>query len=304
MGSLFETNGRLTSETSDWQPHDAPQHVSLPPAWGICQRCYLQVKLVAETLFALILALLAAPLILISALLVRLTSAGPALYSQLRIGRKERTYTIHKIRTMTHNCEQHSGPCWSVPGDPRITWVGKFLRRTHLDELPQLWNVLFGHMALVGPRPERREFVPRLQNVIPLYGDRLLVRPGVTGLAQVQLPPDTDLTSVRRKLAYDLYYVHNISFWLDLRILICTGLYVLGGPFYRLTRFLLPSEATVKKFYHELCASLEKHKDQAADVPEAAPPLKAAGKKPSPNGTGTNGCPVASNSPTRLLGRA
>jgi lipopolysaccharide/colanic/teichoic acid biosynthesis glycosyltransferase len=210
----------------------------------------------AETLFAVVLLLLAAPLILVAALLVRISSAGPALYSQVRMGRLKRLYTIHKIRTMKHNCEKHSGPCWSVPGDPRITTVGRFLRRTHLDELPQLWNVLRGQMALVGPRPERPEFVPQLEAVIDLYGDRLLVRPGMTGLAQVQLPPDTDLASVQRKLAYDLYYVHHMSPWLDLRILVCTGLYVLGGPLHCLSSYLLPSREKVEGFYQQLIRQL------------------------------------------------
>jgi lipopolysaccharide/colanic/teichoic acid biosynthesis glycosyltransferase len=137
---------------------------------------------------------------------------------------------------MGHDCEKVSGPQWSRPGDPRITRVGAFLRRTHLDELPQLWNVLRGEMSLVGPRPERPEFVPALAEAIPGYLGRLQVRPGVTGLAQVTLPADTDLDSVRRKLASDLHYVNYFNAWLDLRILLATGLKVFGTPFSLIAR--------------------------------------------------------------------
>jgi lipopolysaccharide/colanic/teichoic acid biosynthesis glycosyltransferase len=132
---------------------------------------------------------------------------------------------------MYHNCERLSGPCWSTPNDTRITPVGRFLRRTHIDELPQLWNVLCGEMSLVGPRPERPELIPGLASRIPGYCHRLEVRPGVTGLAQIQLPPDTDLDSVRRKLAVDLYYARHLNFGLDLAILLWMPCYLLGIPF-------------------------------------------------------------------------
>jgi lipopolysaccharide/colanic/teichoic acid biosynthesis glycosyltransferase len=188
-------------------------------------------KVSVDFFCALVLLLLSVPLILLAALAVRLTSRGPVLYTQTRLGRGGRPYTIYKIRTMTHNCESQSGARWATNSDPRITPIGRFLRRTHLDELPQLWNILRGEMSLVGPRPERPEFIPQLAQAIPGYRERLLVRPGLTGLAQVQLPPDTDLQSVRRKLAYDLYYIENMSFWLDLRLLTNTLLHVVGLPF-------------------------------------------------------------------------
>jgi lipopolysaccharide/colanic/teichoic acid biosynthesis glycosyltransferase len=132
---------------------------------------------------------------------------------------------------MVHNCESLTGPRWSIPGDPRVTPVGWFLRASHLDELPQLLNVLRGEMSLVGPRPERPEFLPELERKLPAYPLRLALRPGVTGLAQVQLPPDTSVGSVRRKLAHDLYYIRHLGPWLDLRLLLCTALYVIGVPF-------------------------------------------------------------------------
>jgi lipopolysaccharide/colanic/teichoic acid biosynthesis glycosyltransferase len=180
---------------------------------------------------ALLLLIATAPLVLVAAVLVKLTSRGPVFYSQTRLGRNGRPYAIWKLRTMLHNCECWSGPQWSTAGDPRVTPVGRILRRMHLDELPQLWNVVRGEMSLVGPRPERPEFAVQLEKLIPHYTGRLLVRPGLTGLAQIQLPPDTDIDSVRRKLAYDLYYVRRLSFWLDARILLSTGFYLLSVPF-------------------------------------------------------------------------
>jgi lipopolysaccharide/colanic/teichoic acid biosynthesis glycosyltransferase len=141
-----------------------------------------------------------------------------------------RRFTIYKIRTMTHDCERYTGPRWSVTGDGRATRVGRVLRRLHLDELPQLWNVLRGDMSLVGPRPERPEIAGPLARALPGYGRRLAVRPGLTGLAQVQLPPDEDLAGVARKLALDLDYVRRMGPWLDLRILAATALKLAGVP--------------------------------------------------------------------------
>jgi len=176
---------------------------------------------------------------LVTALLLKLTSRGPVLYSQIRLGLNGRPFTIYKIRTMVHNCEKSSGACWSPPSDPRVTPLGCILRATHLDELPQLWNILRGDMSLVGPRPERPEFVPALERAIPNYRGRLLVRPGITGLAQVQLPPDSDIPGVRRKVAHDLYYIRHFSWWLDLRILACTVLHLSGIPCHKLCRAFL-----------------------------------------------------------------
>jgi hypothetical protein len=125
--------------------------------------------------------------------------------------------------------------------------------------LPQLWNVLRGDMSLVGPRPERPEFVPSLERAVPHYRDRLVVRPGVTGLAQVQLPADTDLASVRRKLAYDLYYIRHVNFWLDLRLMLCTGVRMFGVSFDVLCRlFGLPRGGQVERHY-------ETHKPAAGE---------------------------------------
>jgi lipopolysaccharide/colanic/teichoic acid biosynthesis glycosyltransferase len=187
------------------------------PAW------YLRAKIVLDFILALVLLVLAAPIILVCAVVVKCSSRGPAFYTQTRVGRSGRPFMLIKIRTMVHNCESATGPCWAAPHDPRITKVGRFLRRAHLDELPQLWNVLRGDMSLVGPRPERPEFVEKLDQIIPSYRARMLVRPGLTGLAQVWLPPDTDLNSVRRKLSYDVYYIGHCSGWLDFRLLAVTA---------------------------------------------------------------------------------
>jgi lipopolysaccharide/colanic/teichoic acid biosynthesis glycosyltransferase len=202
---------------------------TLPGADGPRRQWYVACKTGGEWLLALVLAVLTAPLALVLAALVKITSPGPALYSQTRLGRYGKAYRIYKLRSMVHNCEVKTGPVWSLPGDRRITPLGRFMRNTHLDELPQLWNVLQGHMSLVGPRPERPEISARIEREIPNIRDRLLVRPGVTGLAQMRLPADTDLEGVRKKLAHDMYYVREISFLLDLRIAFSTAFYFAGA---------------------------------------------------------------------------
>jgi lipopolysaccharide/colanic/teichoic acid biosynthesis glycosyltransferase len=186
-------------------------------------------KAIGDFVAAILLLIPSLPLMALSMALVKLTSRGPALYSQTRLGRDGRPFKIYKIRSMVVDSEA-AGPRWSTEGDPRVTPIGRFLRRSHLDELPQLWNILKGEMSLVGPRPERPEFVQQLELAMPRYRQRLTVRPGVTGLAQVQLPPDTDLSSVRRKLECDLRYIGIMGPWLDLRIIACTAFGLLGIP--------------------------------------------------------------------------
>jgi len=200
-----------------------------------------------DLVVALLLLILCGPIILLAALLVKLTSRGPAFYTQTRMGLNGQPFTIYKLRTMRHDCEKRTGACWSKPGDPRVTFLGRILRATHIDELPQLINVLRREMSLVGPRPERPEFLPELERHLPHYRHRLAVRPGITGLAQLQLPPDTCIQSVRLKLAYDCHYVKHVSLWLDLRIMLATATRAAGIPF-RWTNplFRLPSGPTIE----------------------------------------------------------
>lgn len=205
--------------------------------------------------YAAALALLPPALVLIAlaAVAVKLTSPGPVFYTQTRVGLNGRKYKIIKIRTMRVNCEAVSGIRWSQKGDDRITRVGRFLRVTHVDELPQLLNVLLGQMSLVGPRPERPEVIQAkgLNQLVPGYRHRLRVKPGVTGLAQCQLPADTDVTSVRYKIVYDLYYVENQSLLLDLRLILATLFRAFGaGPNTLRRLFLLPSRRTVAEAFY------------------------------------------------------
>jgi lipopolysaccharide/colanic/teichoic acid biosynthesis glycosyltransferase len=217
------------------------------------------------------LTVVALPIMALCAIAVKLASRGPAFYTQTRVGRHGQTFTIYKLRTMIHNCESLTGPRWCVPGDPRVTRLGWFLRVTHLDELPQLLNVLRGEMALVGPRPERPEFIPQLEKALPAYRQRMIVRPGVTGLAQVKLPPDTDLDSVRRKLAHDLYYIERLSLWLDLRLLAGTALYAAGVKPHVTGRLIgIPDSAAIERAMHPLVGDPRSH-TPAANVRVNAP---------------------------------
>lgn len=187
--------------------------------------------------------LIVSPVILLGWLLVRLTSPGPGIYTQVRVGRSGKNFSIIKLRTMTHNCEAISGgPRWSTKGDSRVTPIGKIFRKLHIDELPQLFNVIKGDMSLVGPRPERPEFVTPLAAAIPGYLDRLAVKPGVTGLAQIQLPPDSDVESVHNKIVLDRAYIEHQNLWLDIRLIVATGVYLCGVSYRNLRRiFRLPS---------------------------------------------------------------
>jgi len=190
---------------------------------------YFRWKGVLDRIAAFLLLIPGLPLIGVLVLLIRVTSRGPGIFSQNRVGGRGKIFTMYKLRSMRMDAESHTGPVWSIPGnDPRVTHLGYWLRKLHLDELPQLFNVLKGEMSLIGPRPERPEFVSILADVIPDYRDRLRVAPGVTGIAQINLPPDTDLNDVRRKLVLDKEYIATANMTLDCRILLCTFLRLLG----------------------------------------------------------------------------
>ena len=164
----------------------------------------------------------ALPFILLTIVLVRCTSPGPAIYRQVRLGAGGRRFVMYKIRTMVANAESGCGPVWARVNDPRVTRLGRLLRAIGWDELPQLVNIVKGDMAFVGPRPERPEIVQSLAAEIPEYRRRLTVRPGVTGLAQINLSADTQLDDVCKKLQLDLEYIGSASPLLDARIVLAT----------------------------------------------------------------------------------
>jgi lipopolysaccharide/colanic/teichoic acid biosynthesis glycosyltransferase len=211
---------------------------AFPDRGSAIKECYEIIRPSVDRALALMMLIITFPIILLAIILVRLNSRGPSIYTQKRVGLNGTAFTIFKIRTMYQDSERTSGPRWSAPGDPRITSVGRFLRSSHVDELPQLVNILRGEMSFVGPRPERPEFVEQLERALPDYRRRLLVRPGLTGLAQVQQPPDTDLFSVRRKLNYDLYYVNQLNPWLDVRLIFGTAMKCAGFPLIWIGRIL------------------------------------------------------------------
>jgi lipopolysaccharide/colanic/teichoic acid biosynthesis glycosyltransferase len=191
-------------------------------------REYLRARAAVEWFLAFALFVGAMPLLLGLGLAVRVTSEGPIFYSQWRVGRFGKPFRIYKLRTMNNRCEAHTGPVWAVADDPRTTRIGRWLRDSHLDELPQLWNVLCGHMSLIGPRPERPEIAAQIERTLPEFRHRLSVRPGITGLAQVRLPADSDLDTVRRKLGHDLYYIRNLGPLLDARVVLSTCFRLVG----------------------------------------------------------------------------
>ena len=189
---------------------------------------YTKIRRVPERIFAISLFVCSLPIQAAIYALVRLTSKGPGIYRQTRVGLGGQKFVLYKFRTMRVDAEVGSGPVWSQPGDDRVTPIGTFLRWSHLDELPQLVNVIAGRMSLIGPRPGRPEFTEVLSQQIPGYLSRLNVPPGITGLAQVILPADSSVESVKEKLELDLEYIRRASPWLDLQILFCTGLRLVG----------------------------------------------------------------------------
>jgi lipopolysaccharide/colanic/teichoic acid biosynthesis glycosyltransferase len=225
-------------------------------------KAYTLIKPFWEKPLALVVLILSSPILFIAGFLIRLESRGPLIYRQQRIGinrrrnngqsqnagvgsfahdstqdrRREdlggRPFVMYKLRSMKPDAEQETGPVWS-PGDhdPRITKLGRYVRRLHLDELPQFYNVLVGDMSIIGPRPEREVFISQLKSVIDNYHKRLDVMPGITGLAQVYHKYDESLEDVKIKLEYDSEYVNNISFLLDAKIIILTVALILKTSF-------------------------------------------------------------------------
>ena len=201
---------------------------SLYPSWLVFNEgfrrsaTFILIRRMLSIIISLIGLLLTLPLLPLIMLAVRLDSKGPVFYTQTRMGKGGRFFKVVKFRTMRQNAEADSGPQWAGNHDPRVTRVGKFLRTTRLDEIPQLWCVLKGDMAFVGPRPERPEFIEWLSKEIPYYGVRHMVRPGITGWAQIKYKYGSTIEDALQKLQYDLYYIKNASIGLDLLIMFQT----------------------------------------------------------------------------------
>jgi len=179
-------------------------------------------KRAVDVALSSVLLLLTWPLMLATAIAVRMDTSGPILFTQERVGRNGEPFTLFKFRSMRADAEKMTGPVWATQDDPRITRVGKFIRRTRLDELPQIFNVLAGHMSLVGPRPERQHFVDELAAKIPYYRQRHIVKPGVTGWAQINYRYGSTFEDSLQKLQYDLFYIKNQSLVFDFSILFNT----------------------------------------------------------------------------------
>jgi exopolysaccharide biosynthesis polyprenyl glycosylphosphotransferase len=188
----------------------------------------MNLKRFADVILTGVLLVLVSPLMLLAALAIKLESPGLVFYSQLRSGLYGKPFKVYKFRSMYQDAEKR-GAQWATQRDPRITRVGYWLRVMRIDELPQIWNVLCGEMSLIGPRPERPEFDVKLKEAIPYYEVRYLVKPGITGWAQVMYPYGASVEDAYEKLAYDLYYIKNYSFWLDIAIAFKTIRVVLLG---------------------------------------------------------------------------
>ena len=186
-------------------------------------------KRVASIVVSTVGLILSLPLLPFVAIAIKLTSSGPLLYHQKRVGKDDTIFYCHKFRTMRPDAEADTGPTWAPDEDPRITFVGRFLRTTRLDEIPQLWNVLKGDMSLVGPRPERPEFIEWLKHEIPFYNLRHTVRPGITGWAQIRYKYGNSIEDAKEKLRYDLFYIKNMSPGLDALIFFDTVKTILLG---------------------------------------------------------------------------
>lgn len=208
---------------------------SLKPSWLIFSDGFkkswvsIVTKRLLDMMASLILLIMMLPVMLLVAIIIKLNSKGPVLFKQERLGIDGEIFTLLKFRSMRENAESNSGPVWAKEDDDRVTRIGKIIRKTRLDELPQLINVLKGDMSFVGPRPERPFFVQQLKEKIPYYSLRESVRPGVTGWAQICYPYGASVKDAYEKLQYDLYYIKNISFLLDLTIIFDTIKVVLLG---------------------------------------------------------------------------
>lgn len=207
----------------------------ITPSWFIFSHgfritsLYSFLKRLADVALAFLLIILTFPILPIIALMIKLDSPGPVLFTQERVGERDVSFFIYKFRTMLQNAENMTGAVWAKQNDPRITRIGRLLRKSRLDEIPQLFNVLRGEMSIVGPRPERPEFMAELKEVVPFYSERHYFKPGITGWAQVCYPYGSSVNDALEKLRYDMYYIKNWSLALDLMIMLETLKVVLFG---------------------------------------------------------------------------
>jgi len=208
---------------------------NITPSWFIFSNGFkrnisiIMYKRLFDILGAIIGLAVILPLLPLIAMLIKLDSRGPVLFKQVRVGEMEKTYNLFKFRTMRQDAEQSTGAVWAQTNDTRVTRLGRFLRNSRIDELPQLYNVLKGEMSFVGPRPERPEFVTRLKEVVPYYSERHFVKPGITGWAQIKYPYGASEKDALEKLRYDLYYIKNMSVLLELNITVETIKVMLFG---------------------------------------------------------------------------
>ncbi len=205
------------------------------PSWLIFSQGFQKsrsqkfLKRTIDLLISLIMMIVLSPLMLLTAIVIKLDSRGPVIFSQERVGENRKPYMVHKFRSMRSDAEKGTGPVWAQKNDSRITKIGHFIRKTRIDELPQLWNVLKGEMSFVGPRPEREHFVKQLEEIIPYYGERLSVKPGLTGWAQVSYGYGATIADAVEKLNYDLFYIKNMTILMDIMIVGRTVKTVLFG---------------------------------------------------------------------------
>ena len=208
---------------------------ALNPSWLIFSSGFkkspirLQLKRLTDLVVAILLIIICLPLMIITAILIKIDSKGPVIFSQDRMGEKGKAFYVYKFRSMVKDAEKQSGPVWAQSDDDRVTRVGRIIRKLRIDELPQLWNVLKGEMSFVGPRPERKFFVDQLQEKIPYYSVRFSVKPGITGWAQVSYGYGASVEAAAEKLRYELFYIKNMSPLMDLIILLRTIKIVLFG---------------------------------------------------------------------------
>ncbi|CAK8583862.1 hypothetical protein BMEGG_06120 [Priestia megaterium] len=216
---------RNKSETDLFQEYAATLENSLEIITGEKRTFYTVIKRIIDIIFSLIALIITFPGIILFSILIKLETPGPVFFLQERVGLNGRYFTIIKLRSMGVDAEKN-GAKWAEKNDPRVTKVGAFIRKTRIDEIPQLWNVLIGEMSLIGPRPERPMFTASFNDEIPGFVERLKVKPGITGWAQINGGYDI---SPKEKLGLDLYYIQNISFIIDMKIIFKTVKVIFTG---------------------------------------------------------------------------